>query len=190
MQARLVYVVGASGSGKDTLMGHAREKLAGNPGVCFAHRYITRPAAAGGENHVALTAAEFAARRERELFAMHWASHGLLYGVGIEINQWLAQGITVVVNGSREYLGEAHRLYPALLPVTIDVSPGVLRERLLARGREDVAAVSLRLQRHEALRRAPLPAEAVIRNDGTVDEAGDALVRLIRDHTQAALSCA
>lgn len=28
MKARLIYVMGASGSGKDSLMGYAREKLA------------------------------------------------------------------------------------------------------------------------------------------------------------------
>ena len=48
MTARLFYLVGASGSGKDSLLGYARGKLAGAPDVLFAHRYITRPADAGG----------------------------------------------------------------------------------------------------------------------------------------------
>lgn len=189
MDARLIYVVGASGSGKDTLMGYAREKLAGDGGVCFAHRYITRPAAAGGENHVALSPDEFAARRARGLFAMHWVSHGLLYGVGIEIDHWLAKDITVVLNGSRDYLAEARRRYPELLPVTIEVSTAVLRERLLARGREDAAAIERRLQRHEQLRHPSFPGPA-IRNDGTVAAAGDALLGLIREHARSDRACA
>lgn len=181
MTARLIYVVGASGSGKDTLMAYAREQLAGEPRVCFAHRYITRPAAAGGENHVALTPEEFAARQARKLFAMNWASHGLQYGIGIEINQWLAKGIHVVVNGSREYLAEARRLHPELLPVCIEVSTEVLRQRLLDRGREDAQAVEQRLQRHRELQGSCWSDAIVVRNDGTVQEAGDQLVRVIVD---------
>lgn len=179
MTARLIYVVGASGSGKDTLMAYAREQLAGESGVCFAHRYITRPAAAGGENHVALSPEEFAARQAGRLFAMHWSSHGLQYGIGIEINQWLAKGIHVVVNGSREYLTEARRLYPELLPVCIEVSTDVLRQRLLSRGREDVQAVEQRLQRHRALQASRWNDAIVVRNDGMVPEAGNQLVRVI-----------
>ncbi len=189
MTARLIYVVGASGSGKDTLMGHARQRLAGDPRGCFAHRYITRPATAGGENHVALTADEFSARLNGKLFAMHWSSHGLQYGIGIEINQWLAKGITVVVNGSREYLNEARQRYPELLPVTIDVATEVLRDRLLARGREDVQDVEQRLRRHETLQQKILPG-VLIQNNGPVEEAGETLVRLIVEHAQGSLACA
>lgn len=181
MAARLIYVVGASGSGKDTLMTYAREKLAGTANLCFAHRYITRPAAAGGENHVALTPEEFSARQARRLFALHWSSHGLEYGIGIEINQWLAKGLNVVVNGSREYLGEARRLYPELLPVTIEVPPAVLRQRLLARGREDAEAIERRLQRHRELQQVRWPDGIVVCNDGEIHEAGEQLVCAILD---------
>ncbi|MDP3887482.1 phosphonate metabolism protein/1,5-bisphosphokinase (PRPP-forming) PhnN [Hydrogenophaga sp.] len=188
MGSHLIYVVGASGSGKDTLMGYARQKLAGDPRVCFAHRYITRCATAGGENHVALTPQEFTSRENGKLFAMHWSSHGMHYGIGIEINQWLAKGITVVINGSREYLEEARQRYPELLPVTIDVATDVLRARLLARGREDAASVEQRLRRHETLQRQPLPGVR-IQNNGLVEAAGDELVRLIAAHTQGVATC-
>ena len=123
MTARLIYVVGASGSGKDSLMSYARSRLANESQVVFAHRYITRSADAGGENHVALTQEEFDSRRRAGLMAMHWESHGHAYGLGIEVNQWLAKGITVVVNGSREYLETAAQRYPELVPVWIEVSP-------------------------------------------------------------------
>lgn len=178
MRAPLIYVVGASGSGKDSLMHYARRKLAGEPGVVFAHRYITRPADAGGENHVALGTEEFTARREARLFAMHWHSHGHAYGIGIEINQWLAKGVAVVVNGSRAYLSEARRSYPELLPVRIEVSPVVLRQRLLERGRETLEEIEQRLARHEILQAGELHGE-IIRNDTHLEEAGDALVALI-----------
>jgi len=151
MKNRLIYVMGASGSGKDSLMRYAREKLARHPNIVFAHRYITRPADAGGENHVSLSPDEFASRAAAGLFALHWQSHGHHYGIGIEINQWLANGATVIVNGSREYLPHVVSRYGDVVPLLIEVSPDVLRERLLRRGRETREQVEKRLQRHQDL---------------------------------------
>lgn len=186
MKARLIYVVGASGSGKDSLMRYARRCLANEIQLVFAHRYITRAADAGGENHVALTAEEFESRSKAGLFALHWQSHGHAYGIGIEVNQWLVKGITVVVNGSREYLVEAAKLYSELLPVWVEVSPEVLRKRLQARGRENAQAIEARLARQPASQSSSRTGE-VIRNDGELRVAGDALVELIRRHSAVAL---
>ena len=44
-QGQLVYVMGASGSGKDSLLQALRPRLRGVP-VAFARRYITRPLSA------------------------------------------------------------------------------------------------------------------------------------------------
>lgn len=184
MNARLIYVVGASGSGKDSLMSYARNRLANDSRVVFAHRYITRAADAGGENHVALTQEEFDSRRRAGLMAMHWESHGQAYGLGIEVNQWLAKGITVVVNGSREYLTTAAQRYSELMPVWVEVSPEVLRSRLLARGRECADEIEKRLAR--APKTQPLGRRGeVICNDGELRVAGDALVELIRHCSDA-----
>jgi ribose 1,5-bisphosphokinase len=177
---RLLYLIGPSGAGKDSLLNYCRAHLAGHPNVLFAHRYITRDAHAGGENHVALSPREFAAREAARLFALRWQSHGLDYGIGIEINQWLAKGITVVVNGSRQYLEQAQRLYPELAPVWITVSPEVLRARLQARARESAAEIEARLAR--AVLFAPsLQGGIVIRNDGLLAEAGAALLAVITE---------
>lgn len=184
LRGTLVYVMGASGSGKDSLMTFARQQLAHHPCICFAHRYITRPADAGGENHVALTVPEFESRVRARLFGLHWQSHGLRYGIGIEVNQWLAKGMTVVVNGSREYLPQAQQAYPELLPVSIDVSTRVLHERLLARGREDAAGIEKRLQRHAELRRQQLPGR-VLNNDGPLEVGGRLLVDLLLAQSEA-----
>jgi ribose 1,5-bisphosphokinase len=181
MQSRLIYLMGSSGSGKDSLLRYARDRLAGNPGVVFAHRYITRPHDAGGENHVALTDAEFATRQHSRLFALAWTSHGHSYGVGIEIDQWLGKGHTVVVNGSREYLAQARLRYPELLAVTVEVPAGLLRQRLLERGREDASAIEQRLARHRLFQGLP-HAGQVITNDGPLSRAGDLLVACVLEH--------
>ncbi len=189
MDGRLVYLIGASGSGKDSLLTYARARLAGTDRVTFAHRYITRPFDAGGENHVALTEAEFDTRLGMGLFALHWAGHGHRYGIGDEIDQWLAKGITVVMNGSREYLPEARRRYPDLCAVLVGVDPDILAQRLRARGREDEDAIARRVARAGTYAELP-DIQHRLSNDGTLAEAGEELVRIILAYREEALTCA
>jgi len=177
-EGRLFYVIGASGSGKDSLMRYGRERLAGNSSVVFAHRYITRPVELHGENHVALTEKEFEARVAAGLFAMHWDSHGLRYGIGREINFWLAKGCNVVMNGSRGYLASAKLSYPKLTAVMVVVSPEMLAARLRARGRESELEITQRLERAKQFVHPGIGIE-MIRNEGELHEAGERLVELL-----------
>src|ERR1700749_495447 len=112
--SQLIYIVGASGVGKDSLMHYARQQLNGSIPLVFAHRYITRSATEGSENHIVLTVEEFSNRKARGLFALDWESHNLYYGIGIEIDVWIAKGFNVVVNGSRQYLPVAKERYPTM----------------------------------------------------------------------------
>lgn len=178
-RARLFYVIGASGSGKDSLLRHAREQLSGHRNIVFAHRYITRPHDAGGENHIALNDAEFDARLAGNLFAMHWNSHGVRYGIGCEINQWLAKGLTIIMNGSRAYLTDASRNYPELIPVLIEVSPDVLRSRLNTRGREGESEIESRLLRAMEFKNLYHPKLLTFYNDAQLEETGPAFAALI-----------
>ena len=74
-------------------------------------------------------------RRSQGLFALHWQANQHYYGLGIEIDQWLAQGISVVVNGSRAHLPIARERYgDRMQAVCLQVSQTTLRQRLLARG--------------------------------------------------------
>lgn len=177
-EGKLFYVIGPSGSGKDSLMRFGRERLAGDPGVVFAHRYITRPVELQGENHVALTETEFDARLAAGLFAMHWGSHGLRYGIGREINFWLAKSCNVVMNGSREHLPEARRSYPALIAVQVTVSPEVLAARLRVRGRETEEQITRRLERARQFMH-PEGRLEIIQNDGELSDAGERFVQLL-----------
>lgn len=181
MTATLIYVVGASGSGKDSLLSYARKKLNGDPRVIFAHRYITRPVDVGNENHIALSHEEFSVRLHSDLFALNWHSNGFHYGIGREINLWLEKGISVVVNGSREYLTEARQRYPDLLVVWIDVSRSVLQKRLLLRGRESAEEIERRLYRNEQFQDM-MRNEQIIQNNSQLKFAGEGLVELICNH--------
>jgi ribose 1,5-bisphosphokinase len=178
MAGALVYVMGPSGAGKDSVLDRARAMLAADLPVVFAHRYITRPADTGGENHVALSRAEFALRRTHGLFAFHWQAHGNDYGIGHEIHAWRRAGLTVVVSGSREHFRTMDGVDKDTVPVLITAPAGRLKERLLKRGREDAATAAERLRRGLADDLDVAGAVTIV-NDGALDEAAQAFVRLL-----------
>lgn len=148
---RLVYVMGASGVGKDSLLRAARRR---HPQWPVAHRYITRPSG-NGEDCVSLSREEFAWRRQAGLFCLDWQAHDLEYALGLEVEAWLERGLTVLVNGSREALPLAEtRFGEQLRPVLVTARPEVLQERLAGRGRESPAEIEARLARHRRLARS------------------------------------
>lgn len=100
----------------------------GGPGG-LRPRYITRPLSAKGERHIAVSPERFAAMAASGEFMMDWRSHGLRYGIGKGVETTLAHGGVVLMNGSREYLPEALRLFPDLVPVLVEVDASVLRAR-------------------------------------------------------------
>ena len=177
----LFYVVGASGVGKDSLIRYARDTLGEAHDVVFAHRYITRAAAAGGENHIELTPDEFILRKRSGLFAMDWESHGFNYGVGIEIDAWLAKGLKVVVNGSRRHLPIARKRYPDLKVVWITARRELRAARLAQRGRESRPEIVERLHGDASPAMAPYGEALHIANEGPLESAGGRLVALLSD---------
>ena len=174
----LVYVMGASGVGKDSVLRAARAALRADENIAFAHRYITRAPDPRHENYVALTSAEFAARERAGLFAFSWAAHGYRYAVGIEIEAWRDGGFVVVVSGSRAHF-QALRSYRGLIPVLVTAPPEVVARRLEERGREREAERASRLARNAALT-VDDPCVTVIDNSGPLESAVEALLTLLR----------
>ncbi len=119
---KLIWLMGPSGSGKDSLLAELRQQEPAQ--LLVAHRYITRAANAGNENHIALSEQEFFTRAGQNLLALSWHANGFYYGVGVEIDLWLHAGFDVVVNGSRAHLPQAQARYgTSLLPICLQVSP-------------------------------------------------------------------
>lgn len=174
---KLFWVAGPSGAGKDTVMAWVRDHLPEAEPLVFAHRYITRAAQAGSENHVALSAQEFALRLQHGLFVADWQAHGLRYGIGIEVRDWMARGLSVVVNGSREYLPRARAAFPDLVFVHITAPAAVLVERLRSRKREDEMAIAARIQRNAGLSLQRRADDIEIINDHSVEAAGRQLLQ-------------
>lgn len=178
---RLVYVIGPSGAGKDSIIAYARDRLgAESDRHVFARRHITRPADSGGEDHIPITHDAFARDCAAGRFVLHWHGNGLGYGVGGEIDLWLQAGRHVVLNGSRGYLAEAQAVYPGLLPVLVRIDPAVLRRRLSARGRETPEQIEARIQRAAELEAVDHPALVTISNNGPLEHAGESFLALLR----------
>lgn len=145
----LLYVMGPSGSGKDSLLKFAASTLATQQGrqrrISLIRRYITRPLNQKTEDHHPLDQGEFRSLLADGFFRMHWERHGLLYGIGPELDEMLGRGDLVLLNGSRSYLPEAQKLYPGLVPLLVTARPELLEQRLMRRGRENRREIDKRL---------------------------------------------
>ena len=193
MAGRLIYLIGPSGSGKDSLLEAAREPLAAR-GCRIVRRVITRSAEAKGEAAQAVSVEQFADMQRQGAFALSWSANGLHYGIPNEIDQWLADGHDVLINGSRGHLLQARERYPDLLVVLLSVDQVVLRERLLARGRESVQEIEARLSRNAQFADDLLSATGsasgasvlLLDNSGALEQTvGRLLQRLDREHACA-----
>ncbi|MEJ8571971.1 phosphonate metabolism protein/1,5-bisphosphokinase (PRPP-forming) PhnN [Microbaculum marinum] len=174
----LVLVVGPSGAGKDTAMRLAREIIGEAGSVRFVRRIVTRPADAGAEDHDSLDEAAFDGLVASGGAALHWRAHGLGYALPAAIDDWIADGATVVANVSRRIIDAAARRYAHVAVVHVTAPPDILKERLVARGREAGADIDERL--------APVPVTVPggvalheIVNNGPPADAGRRLAEII-----------
>lgn len=169
-----VAVVGASGVGKDSILGYARDRAAR---TMFVKRAITRPSGPGEDSHQ-LTEADFLRTVAAGGFAVSWRAHGLGYGLPIAVDDHVRQGGVAVANVSRTVLGQLAARYAGFRLVRISVSPQVRAARLSARGRECETDIAARIARPDPAPAATAHLEIV--NDGTIAEAGDLLLDFLR----------
>ena len=172
----MIYTVGPSGAGKDSVLDWLKAHLPPDASVHFARRSITRRAHISGEQHEAMTGQEFAQASDDGAFAMRWTANGLDYGVRLTELQGPLGTRWVIVNGSRGYLPEACQQYPNLVVLHISASAEVLQTRLLARGRETSAEVRARLNRVPPLNYPPNIEVLEIHNNTTLHDAGQQLM--------------
>ena len=171
MSGRLFFVVGPSGAGKDTLLQGA---CAACPDLHVMQRVITRAADAGGETHEALSTEAFLALQAQGELALSWQANGLHYGIRKDLFTRLAQGQTVVVNGSRRALPQMLTTCPQAQVIWVTADAQTLNQRLLARARESAQEQAQRAQHHAM---PPPDGARVVLNNGSVAQGVSALLR-------------
>jgi ribose 1,5-bisphosphokinase len=172
MKGLLILVVGPSGVGKDTILRRARQALREDDRFWFPRRVVTRQAD-DSEDHETATPEAFAAAEARGAYALTWRAHGLSYGAPAEIAREITAGRVVVLNGSREIVGEARRRFSGAKAALITARPETLAARLAARGRD--ADTDQRLSR-ETLSVETLRPDLIISNDGSPEESAARLI--------------
>ncbi len=173
---RLVLVVGPSGAGKDSLIRHARERLAADSAYVFPRRVVTRPPSAAEENIKADETA-FEAMAAAGGFAAAWAAHGLRYGIPAAIEADLDAGRSVICNVSRTVVQALRDRYPNVVVIEVTAPPEILAARLAARGRAADGDAGERLRRSSHLGSAL--ADHTILNAGALEPACEAFVRAL-----------
>ncbi len=185
MTGTFFAVVGPSGVGKDTLIAHARERLADEARFYFPTRYITRPPEAGGEEHIPLTAPQFTAVIESGGFALSWRANGLSYGIPSDVGARLDEGVNVICNLSRTVVDAARQQFAYTRVIAVTASRDELARRLADRGRESAGVIAERLDR-SVLEVPGGPDVDLIDNDGDLDRAAARFMSVIAAHSAQA----
>lgn len=177
-RGKLIYLVGPSGSGKDSLLEGIKKNKQEN--LYVARRFITRPTDDKNETHIAITQEKFNAYVNQNFFSMYWLANGLSYGISQSIHFVREEGCNVIVNGSREYVAKLLTKYPEAIVVNIKVSLETLKQRLTERQRETSEQISHRLQR--AALDYNLPNNSYhIDNNGSLQQAVNQLQEIIEE---------
>ena len=175
---RMVLVVGPSGAGKDTLLNGVKERLKGRADIHFARRAITRAPDQGPEDHDLLTEEDFKTLSEAGTVALAWQANGLCYVIPQAYDTLIAQGRTIIANGSRRALSKAREKYANLTILLITAPVEILAARLAERGRENRREIEIRLQ-YANFDIQNMNNVVRIENAGSVEDGVDAILKAL-----------
>lgn len=179
MSDHLIYTIGPSGAGKDSVLTWLSQVLSPRNAVHFARRVIDRPALSNAEEHESLSTADFVAQRDQQEFALHWSANRHLYGVRNTELEALKCGKWVFVNGSRGYLESALDQFPSMVVLHITAPHIVLESRLLARNRESAEQIAERLSRTAMFQPPSHCAFLEVQNNSSIEQAGQSALHLL-----------
>ncbi len=159
---KVILIVGPSGSGKDTLLRHARKTLVSQHSFIFSKRYITRPPDSNEDNYYVDQYA-FEQLRRGGFFVATWEAHNNLYGIPHHIFTTNEASSAIVCSISRTAISDFEKVFTDTITINVTVNDEILRERLTTRGREDTLNVNKRIQRAKL----PIQSENLITFDNS-----------------------
>jgi len=182
---KIFYLVGPSGSGKDSLIKYAREELQDRYPVIFPRKYVARRMGCVGESDIPVPHDQILGMTKNGEFSMCWESYGNIYGLGNIAEYCVANGISIVISGSGEYLLAAERLcprlYPHIRPVLVEVSTDVAKKRLCERRRESPEEIEKRIERAGRFNNVKDIALKIIDNSGNLNSSGREFVEFLME---------
>lgn len=145
------YIMGPSGSGKDSVIASITEYFKEQSSRPL--RYITRAVVKGdAEQHNVVSRAVFNELLLKNCFSLNWEANGYHYAYD---KQWLGDlslNKIIFLNGSREYWPEAKALFSGqLIPIELHLDSDVQRVRLEGRARESKQEIEKRIERNQQL---------------------------------------
>ncbi|RVU29367.1 hypothetical protein [Neptunomonas marina] len=180
--ANVFYLMGASGSQKDTLI-NALKTLITNDSLMIAPRYRAPLPAHIDRNDIGLSSEEFQRRSAMQRIIFRWEANGNSYGLGSETEAWLALGQSVLVKGSRESLKTAKAHFgKTLVPILIHADNNLLRSQMLQSGTASSSEIEARLIRAQAYVTSLAPHCHLIKLERDINKTIQALETLIRMH--------
>jgi ribose 1,5-bisphosphokinase len=176
---RLLYFVGPSGAGKDTLINRLRQTPHFSSEIYFVKRLVDRPAHESTLLDEYLSSSDFAKALDHQELAMHWVANEHQYGIRVsELIQAASYPISVI-NGSRAYAFELKNKYPHAEIIHITASELTIKDRLQNRQRENNFEIDKRIKRTHELSAHRDHYSFEILNDHSLDTAFSQLVQFI-----------
>ena len=160
---KVILVVGPSGSGKDTLLRHARSILESQDSILFSRRYITRPPDSNEDNYY-VDQYGFEQLQSCGFFLATWEAHNNLYGIPHHIFTTSEASRTVICSISRTAVEKFEEVFPDSTTIHITTDNEILKQRLSRRGREDENSIIKRIQRSKL----PVKSKNLITFDNSV----------------------
>lgn len=170
LSQKLIYFMGPSGSGKDSVMSwllaHAPEGVS----LRYARRVVTREQEDPNSVDIAVSKQVFNNYLDKQQLAMNWSANGLNYGIKRNELTALRDDEYLLINGSRAYYATAKFLFPDLFAVHITAQLETLKTRLQQRNRESEDSIAKRLYRATQIQPGGQLDGLELSNDGEVEQ--------------------
>lgn len=182
---RIFLLDGASAAGKTTL---ALKVAARREDTVFVRRQTTRPRRSSDDDRelVFVTRTEFDQAKHRgEFLEYRDFLFGMSYGLSLKaVEPVLTSGKHVIALANLSRIAVAKQRDARVVAILVDVPLDVLRARLLARGTHGPEQIAERLDNARTVDRYREHYDHVVRNDGPLRAATDAIEAIIETYNR------